>query len=237
MDNTYEKPEFNKEAFNCPFCGVYAKMDFANFSNAAWQINTQIDEIISSIKSRSYHYITKNEQFDINQIKNRISNYGNIVPILSICHKCNKVAIWVDEKMIYPKPRLTSIPNEDLDDDLKADYEEASNIVQDSPRSACALLRLVLQKLLIDLGEDKNINNAIKNLMDKKEIDEKLQKALDSVRVIGNSAVHPNELDLRDDVDTALALFGIINYIADKMISSKKKIDEIYNLLPENAKR
>ncbi|WP_346671423.1 DUF4145 domain-containing protein [Helicobacter pullorum] len=233
MNNTYEKPEFNKEAFNCPFCGVYAKMDFANFSNAAWQINSSIDRIILKFA----HYITKNEQFDINQIKNRISNYGNIVPILSICHKCNKVAIWVDEKMIYPKPRLTPIPNEDLDDALKADYEEASNIVQDSPRGACALLRLVLQKLLIDLGEDKNINKAIRNLMDKKEIDEKLQKALDSVRVIGNSAVHPNELDLRDDVDTALALFGIINYIADKMISSKKKIDEIYNLLPENTKR
>ena len=237
MNNTYEKPEFNKEAFNCPFCGVYAKMDFANFSNEAWQINTQIDKIISSIKSRSYHYITENEQFGIRQIQDGINFYGNIVPILSICHKCNKVAIWVDEKMIYPKPRLTPIPNEDLDDDLKADYEEASNIVQDSPRSACALLRLVLQKLLIDLGEDKNINNAIRNLMDKEEIDEKLQKALDSVRVIGNSAVHPNELDLRDDVRTALALFGIINYIADKMISSKKKIDEIYNLLPENTKR
>ena len=43
MNNTYEKPEFNKEAFNCPFCGVYAKMDFANFSNAAWQINSSID--------------------------------------------------------------------------------------------------------------------------------------------------------------------------------------------------
>ena len=236
MNNTYEKPEFNKEAFNCPFCGVYAKMDFEDFNNVVLTVEYRIKNLYKSIENRG-RSLTLDEKSYIQDIMHTTNHYNNIVPILSICHKCEKVAIWVDEKMIYPKPRLTPIPNEDLDDDLKADYEEASNIVQDSPRGACALLRLVLQKLLIDLGEDKNINNAIRNLMDKKEIDEKLQKALDSVRVIGNSAVHPNELDLRDDVRTALALFGIINYIADKMISSKKKIDEIYNLLPENTKR
>lgn len=228
INNSYEKPEINKDAFTCPFCGVYAKMDFVNFSSSASKIYNTINNI------NTYY---ENIKFEFEKIKDTIKFYSRVVPILSICHKCSKTAIWVDEKMIYPKPRLAPMPNEDLDEDLKLDYEEASNIVQDSLRSACALLRLVLQKLLIGLGEDKNINNAIKNLIDKKEIDEKLQKALDSVRVIGNNAIHPNELDLRDDVDTALSMFRIINYIADRMISSKKEIDEIYSILPENAKR
>ncbi|EEW9940061.1 DUF4145 domain-containing protein [Campylobacter jejuni] len=226
MDHTYEKPEINKNAFNCPFCRVYAKIDFINFELLA-------EEIYSKIRKIKHAYHEK----EFEKIENMITIYSQVAPILSICHKCNKTAIWIDGKIIYPKPRLTPMPNKDLDEDLKLDYEEASNIVQDSPRSACALLRLVLQKLLINLGKDKNINNAIKNLIDKKEIDGKLQKALDSVRVIGNSAIHPNELDLKDDIDTALAMFHIINYIADRMISSVKKIDEIYNILPENAKR
>lgn len=45
--------------------------------------------------------------------------------------KLPKISIWIDEKMVYPKPRLTPLPNDDLPDDIKADYEEASLIVQD----------------------------------------------------------------------------------------------------------
>lgn len=236
MNNTYEKPEINKDAFNCPFCGTYAKMEFLNFSDDEHRIRCKINEIVSSIHYKHYNSIGEKEKIIIEKIKETIYIYAKIVPILSSCHKCKKTAIWVDEKIVYPKPRLTPMPNEDLDDNLKEDYEEASKIVQDSPRGACALLRSVLQKLLINLGEGKNINSAIKNLRDKNEIDEKLLKALDSVRIIGNSAIHPNELDLKDDKDTALALFDIINYIADRMISSKKKIDKIYELLPASAK-
>ena len=139
--------------------------------------------------------------------------------------------------MVYPKPRLTPLPNEDLPDDIKADYEEASLIVQDSPRGACALLRLALQKLMIHLEEDKNLDKAIKSLIDKKIINEDLQKALDSVRVIGNSAVHPNKLDIKDNKEIAIALFKIINYISEKMLTDKNKVNEIYNTLPETAKR
>lgn len=139
--------------------------------------------------------------------------------------------------MIYPKPCLTPPPNEDLPEEIKADYEEASLIVQDSPRGACTLLRLALQKLMIYLGEDKNLDKAIKSLIDKKIINEDLQKALDSVRVVGNSAVHPNELDIKDNKEIAIALFKIINYISEKILTEKKRVDEIYNILPETAKR
>ena len=110
--------------------------------------------------------------------------------------------------------------------------------MQDSPRGACALLRLALQKLVIsELDENKNLDKAIQSLVDKNIIDETLQKALDSIRVIGNNAVHPNELNIKDDRETATTLFSIVNYIAEKMLTDKRKIDEIYNKLPESAKR
>ncbi len=56
------------------------------------------------------------------------------------------------------------------------------------------------------------------------------------MRVIGNNAVHPGELDLRDDKETALALFELLNMIVEVMITQPKKVDEIYEKLPEGAK-
>jgi len=56
------------------------------------------------------------------------------------------------------------------------------------------------------------------------------------VRVIGNEAVHPGTIDLRDDRTTANKLFKLVNFIAHKMITEPREIDEIYGSLPEDKK-
>lgn len=56
----------------------------------------------------------------------------------------------------------------------------------------------------------------------------RVQQALDLVRVVGNSAVHPGHIDLKDDVGTAMMLFGWINVIAEDQISEPKRIEELY---------
>ena len=66
-------------------------------------------------------------------------------------------------------------------------------------------------------------------------MDERIQKALDIVRVIGNSAVHPGQIDLRDDTATAAGLFQIINAIVAATISAEKHINTIYGRLPAGA--
>jgi len=66
-----------------------------------------------------------------------------------------------------------------------------------------------------------------------KGLDEEIQQALDVVRVYGNDAVHPGQIDALDDRATAETLFGLVNVIADKMISQKKRIKAIYKALPE----
>jgi hypothetical protein len=38
-----------------------------------------------------------------------------------------------------------------------------------------------------------------------------VQQSLDIVRVIGNDAVHPGQIDLTDDIETATKLFVLIN--------------------------
>lgn len=133
--------------------------------------------------------------------------------------------------MIYPDIITVSLPNSDLPDDIKIDYLEAREIVIKSPRGAAALLRLCIQKLCVHLGEEENINNAIASLV-KKGLDIQIQRALDVVRVVGNEAVHPGELDLKDDNDTAIQLFGLVNFITHELITRPKELEKLYSDLP-----
>ena len=152
------------------------------------------------------------------------------------CFHCDRYSIWYEEEMIYPNFSGIEPPNEDMNDDIKGDYQEAATIVQKSPRGATALLRLGIQKLCIQLGEKgENINTDIKNLV-AKNLPVKVQESLDALRVIGNEAVHPGQLDLKDDIETASSLFRLVNFIAEKMITEPKEIAVIYNKIPDSKK-
>jgi hypothetical protein len=153
------------------------------------------------------------------------------------CKHCDNFSIWYEEKMIYPVVTRVEDPNEDMPEDVKADYVEASLIVEKSPRAAAALLRLSIEKLCNHLGETGKINTMIKNLVEK-GLSPDVQQALDSVRVIGDQAVHNlGEIDLRDDKETVYSLFRLINFICEDTLTRKKHIQQIYNRLPENKKK
>lgn len=149
---------------------------------------------------------------------------------LSTCQLCDKYSVWVGEEMIYPKKILVDDPNYDLPDDIKKDYLEAAKIISDSPRGAAALLRLATEKLIDHIkpgGESLFIK--IGKLVKEEGLNEKLQKSLDVVRVVGNNAVHPGQINSKDNAEVVLKLFKIINFIADKMITEPKEIDCLFN--------
>ncbi|OIA98735.1 hypothetical protein AK95_16380 [Paenibacillus sp. LC231] len=158
--------------------------------------------------------------------------YQNQAFMISSCENCNFPTIWHGEKIVYPINSMYEPPNQDMPDDIKRDYEEAREIANLSTRGAAALLRLAIQKLCAHLGQPgKNINNDIKELV-AKGLPPKVQEALDVVRVIGNDAVHPGTIDLRDDFKTVTTLFKLVNFITQKMITEPREIDEIYGRLP-----
>jgi hypothetical protein len=158
-------------------------------------------------------------------------------PKISVCNHCSGFSIWKNKKLICPNTGTAPLPNIDMPNDVAADYDEARNILNLSPRGAAALLRLAIQKLCIHLGgKGKDLNSDIGQLV-KNGLPEKLQKALDSVRVIGNNAVHPGKIDLKDDIKTANQLFVFLNIICDNQISQHKLISQFYdNVIPESAK-
>lgn len=155
----------------------------------------------------------------------------------SLCTHCREMVYWYKEKMIVPDASMAPIANPDTPPNVLDAYNEAREIVNKSPRGAAALLRLGIQELCGHLGHgDKSINDAIKAMV-AEGLPSRVQKALDSVRVVGNNAVHPGEIDLNEKPDTAAQLFGLINFIVEKTISEPAEIDSFFDEeLPTAAK-
>lgn len=153
---------------------------------------------------------------------------------VSYCERCGGKTIWYGNNIIFPQNSMVEPPNPDMPEDIINDYNEAGNVLNLSPRSSAALLRLAIQKLCKFLGEPgKDINSDIKNMVSK-GLPSKVQEALDSVRVIGNESVHPGELNLNDNKEIANKLFKLVNFIVTKLITEPKEIDELYSSLPKS---
>lgn len=154
-----------------------------------------------------------------------------------ICKKCKRESLWYRGELIVPRVAIAPMPHSDMPYDLRADYEEATWIVNDSPRGAAALLRLVIQKLMVKLGEKgDNLNSDIASLV-KKGLRADIRQALDAVRVIGNNAVHPGEMNLTDNRTTAMGLFNLVNIIIRDQITQPRQVQRVYDSLPDDAKK
>jgi len=147
------------------------------------------------------------------------------------CIHCGNNTLWVENKMYFPDSGNVPFPNSEMPQSVKEIYSEASSVYSKSPRGAAALLRLGIQILCKELGESgKNINNDISELV-KKGLPEIVQQSLDIVRVTGNDAVHPGQIDT-DDSEVVVQLFNLTNVIVEYMIALPKKVSGIYGSLP-----
>ena len=64
----------------------------------------------------------------------------------------------------------------------------------------------------------------------------RIQQALDVVRVVGNNAVHPGQIDLTDNPEWAPRLFSLLNMITDYQLTQPKQIETLFDDLPKRAK-
>jgi len=146
------------------------------------------------------------------------------------------MVLWHEDHMVFPLVGCGPHAAEDTPEHVRADYDEANSISGLSPRGSAALLRLAVQKLCKHLGQaGKTIDDDIKAMV-AAGLPSQIQKALDTVRVVGNEAVHPGTLDIKDDTATVAKLFTLVNMIVHKMITEPKEIDALYQSLPENKR-
>lgn len=150
----------------------------------------------------------------------------------SWCTHCGEFAVWRNEEMLIPGLSAAPPPHDEMPTSIREDFEEARSVLQRSPRSAAALLRLSLQKLCKEIGEKgENINDDIANLVSK-GLPVEVQQSLDIIRVIGNEQVHPGEIDVRDNPTIAAELFRLVNFVVEDRISRPKAIKALYSQLP-----
>lgn len=250
MSKPATPPSISATAFDCPHCGAFTTQHWYKLhadqlgekqrvplfpdAQAKDRIRKATD-LEDAQRKNILQWIEKISAglvlLDRNQSGSYVYNdVGNLH--LSECYNCKKISVWVHQNLVFPAQRAGVLPNADLPGELVTDFEEARAIVGNSPRGAAALMRLVIQKLCAHLGEKgKNIDDDIASLVSK-GLNPLVQKALDVVRVVGNEAVHPGTLDFKDDRDTALRLFGLVNAIADQMITHPKAVQEMYDQLP-----
>ena len=204
----YINPELYKKVFTCSFCGGNNQHNWGLYSRSS--INLWAGQHPSP-------YI---------KVEKKLAT--------SVCEVWHNFTLWLDGKQIYPLNSGIEEPNIDMPENIKNLYLEARDVYPISKKSSAALLRLALQLLCKDLGEEgKNINTDIANLV-KKGLPEIVQQALDTVRITGNQAVHPGELNLDENVDLVESLFWILNFIIEETYSKKRKMNELYNKLPKN---
>lgn len=200
-------PGFNKNAFTCPFCGVFAFMKWA--------------KLVKDDRSVTRNHIAK-------------------------CSSCGEESLWQQTYnhdlqifsedrgiLIFPDTGVITLPEVDMPEDVQKEYYEAASVFSKSPRASAALLRLGLQKLCRHLGEEgKNINDDIRNLAAKGVLSPIVIKVADTVRIVGNNAVHPGEMADEDIDYIASKMFNLLNVIVKRAITEPKELENLYQMTP-----
>lgn len=254
MSNENTTPLVTKTAFSCPHCGAYTTQHWYqlvvdSYSEEHRTPTIPTPEMIEEFRTaKDIPKETKESLLEWGTKmlsgkpffeKNNNSLYSRPVVQncnLSKCYNCKEITIWVHDQIVYPNTKIDIAPNNDLPSHIRQLFEEAREIIDSSPKGAAALLRLCVQYLCKELGESgKNIDKDIASLVGK-GLNPLVQQALDVVRVVGNESVHPGEIDLNDNKEIAVKLFGLVNLICEQMITHPKQVKELYAGLPEGKR-
>ena len=208
----YIEPRPRLSVFTCPHCQAISQQE--------WRV-CGLDLQTYGQPQKTSSELVKAFQQDNNPLK------------VGKCAHCGKQTIWLNGLLLYPNTGHAPAANEDLSLDVKKLYAEAASIVRLSPRAAAALLRLAVETMCLELGPKKGkLNEMIQSLVDEGKVAKKIQMALDTVRITGNDAVHPGEIDDADDLESVLVIFDLINAIASHAITEPRMIDTVYAKLP-----
>ncbi|WP_414893832.1 DUF4145 domain-containing protein [Pseudomonas sp. IT-232MI5] len=212
MTNSYHPPVYQAQRFTCPHCMA--------FSSMSWQ--------------------------PLNSGK-----YPLKITVMAVCQGCDRYSLWVPTKdsagysltiftdytIAYPSVSQAPVPEENMPDDIKIDFEEARQVFGKSPRAAAALLRLCVQKLCQELlGKKGDIHKQIGELV-AKGLPPRVLRAFDTIRIFGNESVHPGAVNLNDTPDIALALFSLLNMAVRHCITEERELEAIRALTPEAKRR
>ena len=171
----YVSPSIDELSFNCPHCGAFAKQfwfslhaEYLKKDQTPFRVDEEsvkelkLEEIEDpderDKRTRQFERLAAGRPFI--EFVRRTVDYGLYNVALARCYNCNDVSVWIDDRLVWPLTGEAPLPNPDLPDDVRRDYDEANSILNLSPRGAAALLRLAIETLCKHLGESgKNLND------------------------------------------------------------------------------
>jgi hypothetical protein len=249
----HREPTLGRQSFSCPQCGAFAHQSWFTIylqplessDNPSFPDGSALEEVD---QDESLNAEQRKQWRDYYQrILNRsmficggppADNLRLLAPNLHLskCFSCNGVSVWVADGLIHPASHAEIEPVLDLPEEAQLYYNEAAKIVDVSPPAAAAWLRVCVQKLTLALGgSGKNLTVDL-SALGRRGLDARVIRAFEVLRVIGTDAVAPGQLDLRDDRETALRLFQLIDLMVSTLIRQPKLMDSIFDNL-ESLKR
>ena len=214
------------KTYTCPFCNhvqAFAQ-SYECVSNGPYSHTTPIP---AEYKESSYRILTI-----------RCSNT-----------KCKRISVVAINRTsgkqvdIVPQNAIKVFP-EYIPEQIRQDYEEASQLLYISPRACATLLRRCLQGMIHDFWgiHEKNLNAEITTL--KNMVTGTQWAALDGLRKIGNIGAHmENDVNLVIDIDPGEAekLKMLIELLFDKWYISRYEenqlLSEIVNISDQKDKK
>lgn len=145
---------------------------------------------------------------------------------IAVCRGCGRVVLFENEKLVFPTG--SGIPAVDcMPENAKEAFEEAQHIVNLSPRAACTMLRICVERMVNATGaKGGNLAAKIESL----GLPPKMTKLADACRLVGNDAVHNNVIDFSVGSEEAQAVSGALtrfaNRIAEEIFGMSDEADE-----------
>ena len=210
-DDLDTRPAFDKNSFRCPHCGVVSQIEKHPVLNGY-----KGDKFFVRDPFRRYDF-----HFSANDFFECHPTYDYLI---TKCTHCGKLHFWANRELVYPSGTgIQAI--EDMPEDVKDIFDEAQRVTHSSPRSACALLRVCVERIAAHVADQRGIKFGEREHLYKKilklNLPSHLQEICDACRFAGNENAHTGELDMsgEDTEEIAYACSFLVNALVQLLIS------------------
>lgn len=245
-------PNRASDAFNCPRCGVYAHQTWhvlmreqGDESGNAWTVEAFDYEVVNG-------HVMGDDVWNTNATPVVASTQEPIDVVvngswaMAECGRCREFSTWRGGRLIYPAgSSLAPQPAEDMPEDAKNLYREASEVIGISRRAGAALARATLERLLRELDPvdgKPDLAKRIKHVLPR--VSSSLGEMLTIIRHAGNKSLHvdgaPDDvmvlvLDPEEEEIVGL-IFAAINELVDELVTKPARVRKYFEDVPERIR-
>jgi hypothetical protein len=242
-------PAIDQLAFNCPHCNALTRQFW--FSVHADPLKADEKPVVATaetVNALTFGDVEEAERDPKLKWAERVASGRPFLEVhrqfrsrdvqnvsISYCFNCNEMCLWVCDQLIWPRRAGDPEPKLHASPDIQRNDEDGSQTLEASPRGAAALLRLVIEKVCKELGESGESPKDDLASFVQEDVDARVQKVLEAMRIIESNAVRPAEIGVGDNRATAETLSGLVNLICEKMTIEPRHLQAMYTKLREGA--